>query len=713
MKSPRLSLTSILLTLITACGGGSGAGPPADFPLLQPDENAPTAPEVLLSLSGEEGNPLADLPILQSGELHIELEDRAGRPVPEVLVSIDGDNVEAEPASVITDTDGRATVTFTATPDSIPGTATLNVSFAEGGAGMISMTVSAADIVLGHVGGGRFANGEIGVARPLLGPEETTTLQLAVRHADGELVSAPIHIRLTSPCAAAEPALASLSAEIISSQGLATASYGANGCEGTDTITASVEPISDVQAQAVVRFTDEVTPGIEFTAWSTQQISLLGTGDGGRPDTAQATFAVTGPDQAPLENYPVAFTLTSTLGGVMILAASEQTDRNGIASVTVQAGTQAALLRVRATIAAGDTLFSATSEELLITSGLADQNSFSLSADRLNVAGAGRDGETITLTARLADHFNHPVPDGTSVSFSTEYGAVQALCQTTAGSCQVLWTSQEPRHSLSYADLTPTIDDRRCPTYGDYGPCPRVLHTFQGGRTSILATLEGEESFTDRNGNGRYDAGEVFGDLAEAFNDHNEDGRYNPAVSTCSLAAGPSCASGAEETFVDVDHDAEYSLGNGLYNGSLCSREQDGADCSRELVTVRASIVLVASSSEQRLAVVTATNRLLKDNKAVKPGRYTLYLADRYNNPPATGSQLRVSSSECAITSAASSTRGNTNAPGAWAVPLQMSERENTTTINGEIDISLGLPDGREQMYSVPCRDDTLVESSG
>ena len=50
---------------------------------------------------------------------------------------------------------------------------------------------------------------------------------------------------------------------------------------------------------------------------------------------------------------------------------------------------------------------------------------------------------------------------------------------------------------------------------------------------------------------------------------------------------------------------------------------------------------------------------------------------------------------------------------GAWAVPLQMSERENTTTINGEIIISLGLPDGREQMYSVPCRDDTLAESSG
>ncbi|MCY4427249.1 MAG: hypothetical protein OXC05_09500 [Halieaceae bacterium] len=33
--------------------------------------------------------------------------------------------------------------------------------------------------------------------------------------------------------------------------------------------------------------------------------------------------------------------------------------------------------------------------------------------------------------------------------------------------------------------------------------------------------------------------------------------------------------------------------------------------------------------------------------------------------------------------------------------------------INGEITISLGLPDGREQMYSVPCRDDTLAESSG
>ena len=141
----------------------------------------------------------------------------------------------------------------------------------------------------------------------------------------------------------------------------------------------------------------------------------------------------------------------------------------------------------------------------------------------------------------------------------------------------------------------------------------------------------------------------------------------------------------------------------------------------------------MASSSEQRLAVVTAANRLFKDNEAVKPGRYTLYLADRYNNPPATGSQLRASSSECAITSSASGARGKTNTPGAWAVPrvlpgicplrnntpgvwtvpLQMSERENTTSINGEINISLGLPDGREQMYSVPCLDDTLAELSG
>ncbi|MCY4426278.1 MAG: hypothetical protein OXC05_04520 [Halieaceae bacterium] len=50
---------------------------------------------------------------------------------------------------------------------------------------------------------------------------------------------------------------------------------------------------------------------------------------------------------------------------------------------------------------------------------------------------------------------------------------------------------------------------------------------------------------------------------------------------------------------------------------------------------------------------------------------------------------------------------------GAWAVALQMSERENTTSISGEITIRLGLPDGREQMYSVPCRDDTLAEASG
>jgi len=47
-------------------------------------------------------------------------------------------------------------------------------------------------------------------------------------------------------------------------------------------------------------------------------------------------------------------------------------------------------------------------------------------------------------------------------------------------------------------------------------------------RYTILATAIGEESFTDLNGNGQYDAGEPFGDIAEPFLDNDENGTRNP-----------------------------------------------------------------------------------------------------------------------------------------------------------------------------------------
>ena len=66
------------------------------------------------------------------------------------------------------------------------------------------------------------------------------------------------------------------------------------------------------------------------------------------------------------------------------------------------------------------------------------------------------------------------------------------------------WTSSNPRPAASPVTATP----------GD----------TRAGRATVLATAIGEESFTDTNGNGSFDNGEVFADLPERYLDENENG---------------------------------------------------------------------------------------------------------------------------------------------------------------------------------------------
>ena len=105
------------------------------------------------------------------------------------------------------------------------------------------------------------------------------------------------------------------------------------------------------------------------------------------------------------------------------------------------------------------------------------------------------------LTARLADHFRNPVPDGTVVNFTTEGGSIVASCQTTPGACSSTMTSQAPRLATD-------------------------------NRVTVLAYAVGEESFIDLNGNGvadlvpneMLDINGKSTDMPEAFRDDNENG---------------------------------------------------------------------------------------------------------------------------------------------------------------------------------------------
>ena len=179
------------------------------------------------------------------------------------------------------------------------------------------------------------------------------------------------------------------------------------------------------------------------------------------------------------------------------------------------------------------------------------------------------------------------------------------------------WSSQSPRGSDTVERFSSpiTIDENldralpnryRCPSHREnHGPCPDDIGdpdvnppgAPRGGRSTILVTANGEESFVDRDGNGLYDEGEFWTNLTEAFADHNEDGLYTPAQRDDCADPGSAdnvCLAGFEETFVDRNANGIFdlndspkagndsSLPDGLFNGVLCRAADDEAGlCSR------------------------------------------------------------------------------------------------------------------------------------
>jgi hypothetical protein len=187
---------------------------------------------------------------------------------------------------------------------------------------------------------------------------------------------------------------------------------------------------------------------------------------------------------------------------------------------------------------------STQSSQLIVSTGIPQQNSFSLSVACQNVEAWAIDGVSVAVTARLSDRFNNPVPDGTAVSFHTEGGQIAASCQTTTtngnSGCFVNWTSQNPRPP-KWASLP------LCALPAVAGTCDRP------GRSSLLAIAIGEESFTDLHGDGTFDKGDPFVDVGERFEDDNENGAWDPG-----------------EYFYDFNHNGIHDGPDGFFNGVLC-----------------------------------------------------------------------------------------------------------------------------------------------
>lgn len=339
---------------------------------------------------------------------------------------------------------------------------------------------------------------------------------------------------------------------------------------------------------------------------------------------------VVGPGGVAMTDYRVASVLRvkrSSSGTILTEGASYTVNANGIECGSCANGQLLQMTYRRLWL---DEENDGSTAHLMLTPGVASEpflqvkNIPCLATSRDNIEGiiGSIDPAASTLVTGVGTRFLSELAAGDRIKVGNQTRTVSTITSDTRLSVTSAFTD---------ASIDTSPDRIAAPAY--FGGLGQPF----GGRSTILAWSQGEESFDDTNGNGEYDSGEPFSDLAEAFLDKNEDGVMghtsgdsasagtlgpyrdaglgtNPATnSEVRLKKSPFCYGtdstetdkycyqdgGEEETFIDANGNGLMDVGNGIYNGSRCINPiQNGTTvCSTDLIDVRRKILVSLAGS--------------------------------------------------------------------------------------------------------------------
>ncbi|TFW27715.1 Ig-like domain-containing protein [Duganella callida] len=515
-------------------------------------------------------------------------------------------------------------------------------------------------------------------------------------------------------------------------------SPGAASTAGAYAVTASAS-IAGNAVSASLNYSVSAAPPaaatqLLFVAATPQTIALKGTGGAGRQETSTVTFKVLDASGNPAAGAQVSFALNTSVGGLTLTPASATTNSAGLASTTVSAGTVNTPVRVTATLGGG---VSTLSDQLVVSTGVPEQNSFSLGAAVRNVEGGEFNGcpapNGTTITARLADHFHNPAPDGTAVSFTAEGGSIDASCLT-----GLIQTTQPDGSVLTTKGTAGECTVRFCA--GNPRPAD--------GRVTVLAYALGEESFSDSNGNNRYDSGEPYADLGDPFRNDRAitDGNANGIDDA--WASGNALRVGGEQ-YIDSNGNGSWDqTGNGVYNGVLQGTPNLNTG-NGNTVHVRRSLVMVLSNSTPAVSLLSSASgagtlaldhcsdgtQFVNDmrtfyfairdnnptvfaaNRAAAHGGDPLWLSDRAGNPLPAGTQITFSASNGILQTPVTVTIANTNAvdSSAWVFPVSLLSDASQSAApgyicsnvsrSGVLTVKVTTPNGVSTQFLFPITD--------
>ncbi|SFD30120.1 Ig-like domain-containing protein [Pseudoalteromonas denitrificans] len=574
------------------------------YEFINNDTGTPTLPQINVKMLK---NGIANNQFKQGESVQVEvvLTDSDSLPLTNQIVKFTAESGSLDASSKLTNQEGITQATLTAATDNLVGAAVFTASYtladqSQTISQQFNYQVLDADIIdrpkvrAGHFDqNGVFVESLIGVTLTnkdtdgsvTLSAGGTIGLKVALIDENDNRILTPTSITFTSNCVSNQQA--KIDEQVLTINGEARATYEDLSCAGSTgnqdqiiaTVSGSAENITLTQT---VNLQAETLGAIEFVSAEPDSIVLKGTGGQGKQEISTLSFLVKGKLGNPLAQQEILFSLDTVIGGLNISPISAFTNSLGQVSTKVTSGNVPTVVRVTAQANATDLegnaySISTQSDLLSVNTGLADQNSITLATTNHNPEGHNRNGEEATITAWLADSFNNPVPDGTTVNFTTEGGQISPSCQTTNGSCFVKWKSAEPK--------------------------------VFNHRITILATAIGHETFFDTNGNNVFDNSDGepvvdtdvssgfgrseylasgFIDMPEAWRDDNENNIRDPG-----------------ELFIDFERDSQYDVNDDNYtsqdskfNGPHCISTSKCGENISKTINVRKALKMIMASSD-------------------------------------------------------------------------------------------------------------------
>ena len=583
-------------------------------------------PQISVVIVDSSGATITQLAAGQTAQAQATLS-RRGQPLANEIVNFAveaGDLVTLSPSTgaVLTDGTGTAKVTMIAS-NTASGASTLSATSTVN----LQSATATANFSVGLTGASALRISSFTVTAPPggLSAYGSSSMQVTVTDSAGSPPAQPVTVTFSSSCPSGKAQITPSATTL--PNGTAQGTFTDAGCAPTAPVDVNVTAsISSESKSQTLRINAPTSGSLRFVSANpaSRSITLKGQGGVGRQEFATLVFRLVDVAGNGVPNANVCFDATTYVGGLNLdgfnsdtppptpgpeaLCGADNTLRyvkrtldDGTVTVQVNSGTTPTPVRVRASTlypADSGTRLQTVSDSLSISTGLALQSTFDVSISSSNIEGRHISGTTTTLTARLADGFGNPVPDGTVVSFIASGGAVctadRGSCSTVNGVCSCTMSSQEFRPA--------------------------------DGRVVVLAYAVGLEDYVDSNSNNQYDAGEPFTDLPDAFLDANKDGVLSPG-----------------EASLRYQNPNSYSpTGDG---------KRDSAHIRRGVPGIVGPMVIFSGSNSPTVIIPAAYNeggviRIPAGScsaNGVAPFPVSVWLEDGFGNPAPAGSSIATS----------------------------------------------------------------------